>query len=386
MRPLNENCSVQACMSQPHENLVAWQRADDLCVSIYRLTRECLPRDEQFGLISQLRRAAYSVAANIVEKYAHRSPAMRLKHTRTAVGSLAELGYGLHLARRVGYLSEAHLTDIDLGVGRRLRRYTVWSDTFKGTAFATTQVTGYRLPSSLAPPAPLARSPHPPTRPRVRCQDDDQPSFVPMSSEFHNGYIAAVSGEPDAIAVLERQRGVIDALRRLPAERAGHRYADGKWTVAALVGHLSDSERVLSYRLLRIARADPTPLPRLRREHRRGELQCRSTPIDRSARRARDCACVDVGAGSFARRRRAHSSRCRQQLDAQRSRPRLHHRRTLPASHECAARPLRGECDWVNLAIRGSGICRSIVRSRDLEIGRSIERSPIKRSPDSAKV
>ena len=80
-------------------------------------------------------------------------------------------------------------------------------------------------------------------------------------AEFHHGYLAAVAGERDAIVVLERQRQSIEALRRLTREQAGYRYAEGKWSVAAVVGHLSDSERVLSYRLLRLARGDETPLP-----------------------------------------------------------------------------------------------------------------------------
>ena len=45
-----------------------------------------------------------------------------------------------------------------------------------------------------------------------------------------------------------------------PEAKAGHRYADGKWTVGQVVGHMADTERVFAYRLLRIARADATPL------------------------------------------------------------------------------------------------------------------------------
>ena len=80
-------------------------------------------------------------------------------------------------------------------------------------------------------------------------------------AEFHKGYIAAVAHESDAISVLERQQQAIAALRLLTPEQAGHRYAAGKWSVRAVIGHLSDSERVLSYRLLRIARNDATALP-----------------------------------------------------------------------------------------------------------------------------
>lgn len=80
-------------------------------------------------------------------------------------------------------------------------------------------------------------------------------------ADFHRGYMAAMTGEPDALPVLERQRTVIAALGRLSPWQAGHRYADGKWSVREIIGHLSDAERVFAYRLLCIARGDQTPLP-----------------------------------------------------------------------------------------------------------------------------
>jgi hypothetical protein len=80
-------------------------------------------------------------------------------------------------------------------------------------------------------------------------------------AEFHKGYIAAVAGETDGLAVLERQRAIIDRLPQLTPEQAACRYAEGKWSVKQVIGHLADGERVLSYRLLRVARGDQTPLP-----------------------------------------------------------------------------------------------------------------------------
>jgi four helix bundle protein len=100
-------------MSQPHETLVAWQRADDLCVAIHTLTRETFPQSERYELSAQLRRAAYSVAANIVEGFASDSRPMRLRYLRISIGSLAEVGYGLHLAGRLTYLSKEQTTTID---------------------------------------------------------------------------------------------------------------------------------------------------------------------------------------------------------------------------------------------------------------------------------
>jgi len=102
-------------MSQPHENLVAWQRADDLCVDVYKLTKR-LPDVEQYGLSAQLRRAAFSVSANIVEGYAFPRSPTRLRHLRIALASLAEVGYALRLANRVGYLSKPDWEVIDLAV------------------------------------------------------------------------------------------------------------------------------------------------------------------------------------------------------------------------------------------------------------------------------
>lgn len=91
------------------------------------------------------------------------------------------------------------------------------------------------------------------------------PKIAPPGSDeyadFHRGYIAAVADEPDGVEALERQLPAIDNLRRLSAEQARYRYAEGKWSVKELIGHLADAERVLSYRLLRIARGDQTPLP-----------------------------------------------------------------------------------------------------------------------------
>ncbi len=80
-------------------------------------------------------------------------------------------------------------------------------------------------------------------------------------AEFHRGYMASVAGEPDAISLLDRQRQTIAQLRALTPKQAGHRYADGKWTVREMIGHLIDSERVFAYRLLCIARGERGALP-----------------------------------------------------------------------------------------------------------------------------
>ena len=105
-------------MPQAYEKLVAWQRADDLCLVVHQLTHHRLPREERFELASQLRRAAYSVAANIVEGYAFESTGVRLRHLRIAIGSLAEVGYGIHLARRLGYVPPETAAEVHTAILR----------------------------------------------------------------------------------------------------------------------------------------------------------------------------------------------------------------------------------------------------------------------------
>jgi uncharacterized damage-inducible protein DinB len=78
-------------------------------------------------------------------------------------------------------------------------------------------------------------------------------------ADFYAGYIKAV--ERDAIGALERQLPPLRALKTLKPEQAAFRYADGKWSVRQMIGHMADAERIFSYRLLCIARGDDTPFP-----------------------------------------------------------------------------------------------------------------------------
>ncbi|MBP7777339.1 MAG: DinB family protein [Acidobacteria bacterium] len=76
---------------------------------------------------------------------------------------------------------------------------------------------------------------------------------------FYQPYLDASSVD-DAHELLAPQSDVLAYMATWPETKAGHRYAEGKWTVGQVVGHMADSERVFAYRLLRIARADATPL------------------------------------------------------------------------------------------------------------------------------
>jgi four helix bundle protein len=93
-------------MSLAHENLVAWQRADDLFIDLHRLTHQRFPRFERFEIGQQIRRAAWSVPANIVEGIARGLGLDSIRFFKIARGSLSELGYGLHTSKRLGYITE----------------------------------------------------------------------------------------------------------------------------------------------------------------------------------------------------------------------------------------------------------------------------------------
>jgi len=96
-----------------HQNLVAWQRADDLFIRLHKLASERFPSSERFELGSQLRRAAYSVPANIVEGVARRSAAQQRHFLNIAEASLAEAAYCLHVARRLGYIAQPEFLELD---------------------------------------------------------------------------------------------------------------------------------------------------------------------------------------------------------------------------------------------------------------------------------
>jgi four helix bundle protein len=101
-----------------HHSLIAWQRADDLFIEMHKLARETFPVEERYALGAQLRRAAYSVAANIVEGYAREHPKERLHFLNISWGSLAEVGYCIHVARRLGYISTGRYEEFDVAVRR----------------------------------------------------------------------------------------------------------------------------------------------------------------------------------------------------------------------------------------------------------------------------
>ncbi len=87
-----------------HRKLRAFELADQLVMSVYSATRT-FPKDEMFGLTSQLRRASVSIASNIVEGCARNSEADFLRFLDMAFGSVREVEYQLTIASRLEYTS-----------------------------------------------------------------------------------------------------------------------------------------------------------------------------------------------------------------------------------------------------------------------------------------
>jgi hypothetical protein len=85
----------------------------------------------------------------------------------------------------------------------------------------------------------------------------DPSEYAPYAKEYVSRVL--VGNVLDLLSSQIEETGVLVA--GLPAGMGGHRYAPDKWTIAQIIGHLGDAERVFSYRALRFSRGDITPLP-----------------------------------------------------------------------------------------------------------------------------
>lgn len=122
---------------RPHEKLEVWSRAVEFVVDIYKST-DSFPKEEKFGLTSQLRRAAVSIPANIAEGAARTTPKEFSHFLAIAQGSASEVETELLIAYKLGFLVEKDYTrsrtELDnigrmiVGLTQHLKRKEVASD------------------------------------------------------------------------------------------------------------------------------------------------------------------------------------------------------------------------------------------------------------------
>src|SRR6266849_2281302 len=109
-----------------YNDLLVWQRSMDLVEMAYRTSRT-FPREEQFGLTSQLRRAVVSVPSNIAEGHGRESLGEYLHHLSIANGSLMEFETQIAISSRLGYLQadgQTRVLELSKEVGRMLAGLT----------------------------------------------------------------------------------------------------------------------------------------------------------------------------------------------------------------------------------------------------------------------
>ncbi|HVP36842.1 MAG TPA: four helix bundle protein [Terriglobales bacterium] len=102
------------------EDLEVWKKAHGLVLTIYKLTKD-FPHEEKFGLVSQMRRAAVSIPANLAEGFKKRGLKDKSNFYNIAQGSVEELRYYLILGKDLNYIPEnQELIDATEEIGRML--------------------------------------------------------------------------------------------------------------------------------------------------------------------------------------------------------------------------------------------------------------------------
>ena len=97
------------------EKLIVWQKSIELAKQIYSITSN-FPKEEIYGLTSQIRRAVVSISSNIAEGYVKSSSKEQIRFSEIAYGSLMEVLNQVIIAKEIGYISEANYLSIRQGI------------------------------------------------------------------------------------------------------------------------------------------------------------------------------------------------------------------------------------------------------------------------------
>ena len=96
---------------ETHKDLRVWQQSIEMVTSIYLMTQS-FPKEETFGLVSQLRRASVSVRSNIAEGYARGTDKEKLHFLRISSGSMSEVETQLLLSLNLGYIDQEKYNEL----------------------------------------------------------------------------------------------------------------------------------------------------------------------------------------------------------------------------------------------------------------------------------
>lgn len=106
------------------EDLIMWQKAHQFVLLVYSVTKK-FPKEETYGLTSQFRRAATSIAANIAEGYKKKGKKDKLRFFNIAQGSLEECRYYIILGKDLGYIENTHqLMNLTEETGKIINAYS----------------------------------------------------------------------------------------------------------------------------------------------------------------------------------------------------------------------------------------------------------------------
>jgi four helix bundle protein len=112
------------------KDLKVWRKAHEMTVAVYQVTRT-FPREEVYGLTSQLRRSAASIGANIADGCGRRSDGEMARFLQISRGSASEIEYHVLLARDLGYLGESEFRRLSLQADELQRMLTALIQRFR---------------------------------------------------------------------------------------------------------------------------------------------------------------------------------------------------------------------------------------------------------------
>jgi len=115
-------------MLKNYKELKVWQKAYQLCITIYKITKH-FPKDERYGLISQIRRSAVSVPSNIAEGYGRKTTPEYIQSLYIAYGSHCELETQILLSKDLGYIKteDFEILQRDIGEVERMLKALIKS-------------------------------------------------------------------------------------------------------------------------------------------------------------------------------------------------------------------------------------------------------------------